>query len=147
MTNATIHHAGPAPAEPAPQPAGLTSSPSQAIVADANAVIRTEPDARGRVFGIRRPNVLERMRLFEMMGADNVKNDGVMSIAAPAYMVVEIDGVAARRPITRRELDARVTQLGEEGLDAVTTAIAVHFGGDEAEKATSDAAEKAALKN
>ena len=133
-----IRHAGPAPADPPAQP-----TPAQAIVAAAAEVHRTT-DKRGRSIGIRRLGVLERSRFLEMIGGENAQNSALMMLFVPAQLVVEIAGTAVRRPMTRRELDARLQELDEDGLDAVTALMAQVFG--EAAEALDDAAAAAAQK-
>jgi hypothetical protein len=109
-----------------PEPPAAQPSPSQAIVADRSKVVRVT-DAKGRVLGIRRPTVLQRMRLFEIVGKDNVGNEAYFGYASLAYHVVEIDGEAQQLPVSKRELEARVAVLDDDGLNAVAKGALEHF--------------------
>lgn len=131
MVDVKIRQAG--EGEPPPErPTAAVETPSARIIAQAADTVRVT-DGRGRSIGIRKIGVLDRARLFEMIGAENSKNESFLSIAVPAYMVVEINGVAMRRPLTRRELDARITELDDDGLEAVNLGIMKHFAPPDAE--------------
>jgi hypothetical protein len=106
----TIHH------EP------KSDTPSEAIVNKANAV-QTVTDTKGRQIGIRKLKALDRMRMFEVLGAENSKNEMYLGYSALAFHVSSIDGEAIHRPTTKVALEALIQQLGDEGLDAVGEAL------------------------
>ncbi len=123
---ATVRHAGPE-----------VQSPSQAIVAKANEVIRFA-DAKGRTIGIKRLGVLDRARFFEMIGGDNANNPAFLSLAVPAQMTIELDGNLIGRPTSRRDLEGRMSLLDEEGIEAINKAIVENFGDGEEDPAGTD---------
>jgi hypothetical protein len=110
-------------AGPLEQPAPAAPKPSEQLIARANQVIQ---------IGIRRMSVLESARFFELLGPDNSRNEAFLALAVPAYLAVEIDGEPMHRPMTRRELDARMQLLDEAGIEAVNGAIIEHWGAAEA---------------
>jgi hypothetical protein len=118
-------------AGPLEQPAPAAPKPSEQLIARANQVIRTM-DGSGRQIGSRRMSVLESARFFELLGPDNSRNEAFLALAVPAYLAVEIDGEPMHRPMTRRELDARMQLLDEAGIEAVNGAIIEHWGAAEA---------------
>ncbi len=97
-------------------------TPSQSIVKAAN-TSEAVTDARGRSIGIKKMGPLDRLRFFELIGAENSKNEQYVGYAALAYMVVSIDGEAVIRPTSKAHLEALVNRLDEDGMDAV----AVHL--------------------
>lgn len=90
--------------------------------------------ADGKVYGVKRPNALERVRLFEILGPESSQNQAVIMEVLPAYMVLSIDGDEVRRPTSRRELDARLMQLGDDGLEAIRLWMIENYQPTEAEK-------------
>lgn len=102
----------------APEP----GTPSREILERANRIVRVS-DARGRTLGIKRPGVLERLRLYEIVGPQNTENRKYLGLAGAAFCAVELDGEALALPATRRELEARLILLGEEGVDAINRAL------------------------
>src|SRR4051794_3875639 len=102
------------------------ATPSEEILAAAN-VTATITDARGRKIVIRKMNALDRMRIAEMVGSDNVKNDMYFGYALFAYYVVSIDGEPRPRG-SKVALEATVAVLNEDGLLAVAQGAAKEFG-------------------
>ncbi len=76
-------------------------------------------DRTGRVIGVRRPGVLQRLRMFETVGPDNARNEQYLGFAGLAVAVVEIDGEVCEPIATKRQLEARIQQLDDHGLEAV----------------------------
>ncbi len=105
-------------------------------------IVRLPPDAKGRVFGVKNPNPLERVRLFEILGTESAQNVAVLLEVMPTYNVVEIDGEKIRRPANRRELDARMLEIGDEGQ-----AVIQQWMVEQVEAAQSEAEQKDVLKN
>lgn len=94
-------------------------------------------DATGRKIGWRKLQALEAMDLSEI-AAQNSTNTGWMIYATLAYSVREIDGQKLALPKTKSALRARIQQLGDDGLDALTKAMSPDedgVGEDEIDKA------------
>jgi hypothetical protein len=124
----------PPPVMPPPNPPVPVQTPSQAITAAANEIIRVA-DSRGRILGFRKLGVLEKARMFQILGPEDAKNEPYLAFAVPAFMTVEIDGrplppLASRpnTPAARVALDGVITLLGDEGIEAVNQGIIKHFG-------------------
>lgn len=117
-------------------PAGET--PSQSLIKAANQPA-TLTDGKGRAIGVKKMNPLDRLRLFEVIGAENSKNEQYVGYAALAFLVTSIDGEPVPRPSNKIQLEALVQRLDDEGMDA----IAEHLYGQIA----SEPADEADLKN
>lgn len=77
-------------------------------------------DAKGRVLKVVEPDVLAESRLMRMVGAEAALNPAYMRLyVMPAVSVVEIDGDAMPFPMSQREVDAAISRLGHEGINAV----------------------------
>jgi hypothetical protein len=100
---------------------------SETIVASANKTAEVI-DVRTRVLVVKRLGALDRMRLFAAAGAELAANDRWMGMAAIACSVVKIDADLVPKPGTRREIEALVDLLDDEGLEAVGSAYAEFFG-------------------
>lgn len=85
----------------------------------------TVTDARGRVLALKRPNVLAQFGLVEMLGAA-AENRVLLSMTTPMLYLQSIDGEAANFA-NRRELDAVIQRLDEDGFRALSDGIAEHF--------------------
>jgi hypothetical protein len=93
-------------------------TPSEAIIKAANATEDVK-DASGRVLTLKKLTALDRMRLFEVVGAENVKNDYYLGYATLAFQVVAIDGVDVARPTSKLALEGLVQRLGDDGINAI----------------------------
>lgn len=121
--------------------AKLTVNPTPSAEAVAKAVAETSvPDARGRVITLKKPGVLAQYRLVELMG-DSAKNEVYMGMVLPLIFVTAIDGDAVTQPRSKREVEALIERLDEDGISAVSVAVQEHFGPSDPET------DKAALKN
>lgn len=116
-----------------------TQKPSAEIVAKALAVTEIT-DERGRVITLKKPGVLAQYRLIEILG-DSAKNEVYMGMVLPLIFVSAIDGDAVAMPTNKREVEALIQRLDEEGVAAVVNGVQEHFGQTDPEK------DKAALKN
>lgn len=109
-------------------------TPTQAILRkEASQVDVT--DSRGRTLTLKKPDVLAQFDLIEALG-DLAKNDVYRIMCIPAIYVVAIDGSPAPSPSNREQMRALISRLGEEGFEAIKTAIDEHWansegGGDE----------------
>lgn len=110
MTKVTVH------TEP------KSDTPTQAFVKAANQGT-TASDALGRLIGIRKLLALDRLRMFEVVGAENAKNEPYLGYAALAFHVCSIDGNAVARPSSKRDLEALIQRLGDEGMEAVSSMV------------------------
>jgi hypothetical protein len=90
-------------------------TPSQEIIGGA-AATSTLPTASGRTLTLRKPGALQRLRLADALGADSAKNEVYFGQAFVAVCVVAIDGDPVSFPTTKRELEALVQRLDDEGL-------------------------------
>ena len=102
--------------------APAADTPSQAIV-KAAAMPQAVTDAQGRTLGVKKLGPLDRMKMFEMVGPENAKNEPYLGYAILALHVTGIDGEPVGRPANRLQLEALVQRLGDDGLDAVGAAI------------------------
>lgn len=113
-------------------------SPSEQLIAKAIEEFATQ-DARGRVFKLRKPGLLQQFRLVEVIG-ESAKNEVYLNMCRPLIFIASIDGDPITQPLNKLELEGLITRVGDEGLDAVFQGIVKHFG------VSDPAADKAALK-
>jgi hypothetical protein len=76
-------------------------------------------DARGRHLSVRRPGALDKLRLFEAVGSQLAQNAPYLGMAMLAGCVTAIDGVPCQPMMTKRLIEARIAELGDEGTEAV----------------------------
>src|SRR5277367_752322 len=101
-------------------------SPSEAVIKAANATV-TVKDERGRDITVRKLKTLDRMRLLELVGADNAMNDRYLGYATLAYCVSSIDGDPIPTINSKVALEAVVQRLDDDGINAVASAVAANF--------------------
>jgi hypothetical protein len=87
-------------------------------------VTESVTDSLGRSIVVRKPRSLDRMKVFELIGADNAKNEPYLGYAVLAYAVTSIDGSALPVPTTKIALEAVVKRLDDDGILAVSKAFA-----------------------
>ena len=80
-------------------------------------------DSRGRLLGLRRLSVLDRLRLYEAAGAELSRNDRWLGLAVLAASVAAIDGVPVPIPASKAAIEAAVQRLDEAGLAAVAAGL------------------------
>lgn len=115
------------------------STPSDELIAKANASV-TVTDEKGRVITLKKPSVLTQYRLVEILG-DSASNLVYMNMVMPLIFVSAIDGDLVMPFASKREVEALIQLLDEEGITAVTQKVAEVYGETDIEK------DKAALKN
>ncbi len=71
---------------------------------------------------VKKPGVLAQYRIVEVVG-DSAKNEVYMGMVMPLLWVTEIDGEPVPPPGTKRELEALIQRLGEDGVSALMTHI------------------------
>jgi hypothetical protein len=103
-----------------------TQTPSEYVVAAGNQTV-VVTDVRGRKITVKKMNALGRMRLFEVVGPDNVQNEAYFGFASLACHVTAIDGDPVIQPTTKNQLEALVQRLDDDGLNAVGKAIEDNF--------------------
>jgi hypothetical protein len=96
-------------------------TPSQEMT---KVVTESATDARGRNIVVRKLRSLDRMKVFELIGGENAKNEPYLGYAVLAYSVVSIDGNALPTPSSKLALEAIVKRLDDEGLAAAAEAFA-----------------------
>ncbi len=101
-------------------------SPSQAVVKAGNMSV-TVTDDNGRQITVKKLNALDRMRLFEVVGSENVSNEAYLGYASLAYHVSAIDGEPVPHPGSKAQLEALVQRLDDAGMNAVGAAVSENF--------------------
>lgn len=98
-------------------------TPSQQIV---NAASQTTDlkDSTGRVITIKMLKPLDRLRMFEVIGAENSKNEQYVGYASLAFLVAAIDGEPVAKPSTKIQLEALMQRLDDPGLEAIAMHLA-----------------------
>lgn len=104
-----------------------TPTPTEEIAASGRRTV-TVTDTRGRKITLRKLGPLDQMRLARIVGADGAKNEVYFGFATLAYAVSAINGEPSSPPLSERELEGVVDQLGDEGLQAVGDAYGDNFG-------------------
>lgn len=112
----------------------LTDSPTQQVLQAATQEYLVK-DARGRQIALRKPGVLMQYRMVEVMG-ETAKNEVYMGMILPLMFVASIDGEQVMQPTSKREVEALIVRLDEDGINAVAAAVEQHYGkpNPEAEK-------------
>jgi hypothetical protein len=98
------------------------TTPTELVVSAASQTIQTR-DNLGRTLTIRRLHALDRLRLLKLAGPELSQNDAWLNIAALAVSVTEIDGVPRAPPVTERQVETTVSELGDLGLQAAAEAL------------------------
>lgn len=112
------------------------STPSDQLISQEEYPIT---DAKGRKFIIRKPGLLAQFRLVEAAG-ESANIDRYMKMALPLIYVASINGEKMDLPINKVQLDALISTIGNEGLDAIGEVLKEHFSAPDPE------ADKAAIK-
>jgi len=97
-------------------------TPSSIIIAGSLKTFDTV-DALGRKLVVRHINALDRLRLLKAAGRELSENDSWLNMAALALSVVELNGVPCPTPTNERQIEAAVSALGDEGLQAVASVL------------------------
>jgi len=97
-------------------------SPAAEIIRAANEPFEVT-DSRGRKLMVRKPNALTKLRMFKAMGAENSKNQMYMGFAMLAASVISIDGQPMDPCLNERHIESLVSELGDEGIEAVAAAF------------------------
>jgi len=100
-------------------------TPSSLIVSFSDRVFETQ-DNSGRKLKVRRINALDRLRLLKAAGPELSQNDAWLNMAALTLSVVELNGIPRPFPTNERQIEAAVSDLGDDGLHAVASALDEH---------------------
>lgn len=103
-----------------------TDTPSQQVIRSATADVGIK-DARGRAITLKKPGILAQYRLVEMMG-ESAANETYMNMVLPVLFVSAIDGEAVMTPNSKREVEALIQRLDEDGIAAVVNGVQDNFG-------------------
>ena len=88
-------------------------------------------DETGRVITFRKLNALDRMRVFEVLGAALSENAAYLGYALTAASVTSVNAQPVAFPKTKTTLESAVQLLGDEGIDAVSKAYRDRFASGE----------------
>lgn len=120
------------------EPKITLKKPSEEAIAKAVAEVAVT-DARGRVLLLKKPGVLAQFRLVEALG-ETAKNETYVGMVLPVIFVSAIDGDPIMPMASKREIEALIQRLDDDGITAVGRAVQEHFGRQDPE------AERSALK-
>lgn len=101
--------------------AKVTLKPSEQIVQAANTIERITAGELN--IGLKKPGILAQYRIVEIVG-DSAKNEVYMGMVMPILWVCEIDGDPQPAPTTKRELEALIQRLGDEGVGGIMAHLA-----------------------
>lgn len=112
---------------------------SQELIAKADSAVTIETP-NGFSVTLRKPGILSQFRLAKMLG-DAAKNQVYVNMILPLTYVSHVNGSAPPMN-SEREIEALISRLDEDGVNAVIEGVVEHFGGQQ----TADEA-KEELKN
>lgn len=101
-------------------------SPSKQLAAAAAKDVLVT-DERGRSIRLKKPGVLAQFNLVEALGS-TATNQVYMAMVMPLIFVTAIDGVPVAQPTSKSEVNALISRLDEDGIEAVMTGVKEHFG-------------------
>lgn len=101
-----------APAAPA--------TPSAQIIAEALKE-DTITFGAGRVMSVRKPSTLTKYRIVAALGSELSANQVYMSMVEPLLWVSQLDGQPVFMPTSELQIEGLITQIGDDGMDALTT--------------------------
>lgn len=104
----------------------VTLKPSDEVV-QKSLLPCTVTDARGRVITLQKPGVLAQFRMIEMLG-ETAKNQVYVGMVLPLMYVSAIDDEPLTRISSKKELEALIQRLDEDGLLAVAEGVEKNFG-------------------
>ena len=116
----------------------VKETPSEQLIKQAAAEV-VVTDAAGRKITLKKPGVLAQYRLIEILG-DSAKNEVYMGMVLPLIYVSAIGEHPVIQPASKREVEALISRLDEEGINAVMQGVQENFGRTDPE------ADKEALK-
>lgn len=117
----------------------VTLKPSEELIAQATAEV-VVVDAKSRRITLKKPGVLAQYRLVEILG-DTASNQTYMNMVLPLIYVTKIDEEDLQALSSKRQIDALIQRLDEDGINCVMQGVMDNFGARDLE------ADKQALKN
>jgi hypothetical protein len=107
-----------------PEVADAAPAPAQTPTAQILAEALREADitfGNGRVMSVRKPSTLVKYRIVAALGAELSANQVYMSMVEPLLWVSKIDGQPVFMPTSELQVEALITQIGDDGMDELTT--------------------------
>lgn len=101
--------------------------PSHSITSSANEIRTIE--CAGHRISLRHLNALDKLRLLKAAGPELAQNEPWLGVAMLASSVTAIDDVPVPQPTNERQIEAIVSQLGDQGLAAVADSLAAELEG------------------
>jgi hypothetical protein len=98
-------------------------TPSARLIAAAQAAAEAI-DAQGRRLSLRRLTALDKLRLFKAAGPLLAQNQPWLGMALLAASVAAIDDIPVPPPGNEAQIEALVSRLGDDGIDAVARVLA-----------------------
>ncbi len=98
------------------------ATPSQTIISAAQRII-TVTDKSGRLISCRQLNAVDRLRLYKSLGPGLVENGPYYAVAYLAASVTELEAVPVPWPTNETQIEAIVSRLGDDGLEAISSAL------------------------
>ena len=107
-----------------PEPTPIAPSEAAALMrgADSGPIEVNCPD--GRKITCKRLGWLDQARLARVLGPELSANEQYLGIATLAFMVTHIDGKPVAAAVSAEWIEARMQQLGDEGIDAIANHLA-----------------------
>ncbi|MCK4121404.1 hypothetical protein HFK83_03340 [Ralstonia pseudosolanacearum] len=105
----------------------INPSPSEQLIKAAAAEVTVQDD-KGRTLSLRKPGVLAQYRLVEAVGPEAAKNEVYMAMIMPLIYVASVDGNPVIMPTNKRQVDALIQMLDEEGVAAAMAGVQANFG-------------------
>jgi hypothetical protein len=84
-------------------------------------------DSLGRIIFFRKITALDRLRIFEALGAELSENQNYLAHALIAASVTKINTLDQPFPRSKRAIENVVDSLGDEGFQAVSQGYSDHF--------------------
>lgn len=119
-----------------------TPTPTDEVIAKAKAEVVVF-DKKGRAIKLKKPGTLATYRLIDMLG-QSAANSTYVNMVLPLIYVAAIDDEPVFKPTSKREVEALITRLEEDGADGVD---AVMLGVHENYQPQDPEEQKAAIKN
>lgn len=107
-------------------------TPSEQLVAAALATVNVT-DVQGRVFTLKKPNILAQFRIVEALG-ELAANSTYMAMVMPLIFVAAIDNDPIPFPTTKRQVEALAQRVDEDGFKVIGEGIREHWGDGDAEE-------------
>lgn len=101
------------------------TTPSEEIIQAQNQEF-VVTDKRGRKITLKKPGILMQYKLVEILG-DSSSNQRYLAMVMPLLFVTSIDNLPVHRLADKRQIDALLERLDEDGLSAVMEGVNENF--------------------